>query len=199
MLRETKTEKGCGPQLLGNEQPSHGWGLDRLGEFAREQHQKIVDGEKDLVQAYWRLGQVLSLARKQFGHGHWGKFLAELDIHKTRASKARAIFHSFQSLEDVAGQSVEEAYECRKSRQEQGPRAAKRKPKGKGKLLKAFLKNVPNEAKALIDEAATMRPPEASQLVTAIDAAIEKLQRLRETLAAKATVATAGGGKRRSK
>jgi hypothetical protein len=199
MLKETKTEKGCGPQLLNDEQPSHSWDLDKLGEFAKEQHQKIVEGEKELAPAYWRLGEALDLARKQFNHGQWGKFLADLGIHKTRASKARAIFRSFQSLEDVAGQSVEDAYECRRSRQEQAPRAAKRKPKSKGNALKAFLKHVPKEAKALIDEAVTMRPPEASQLMTAIDAAIENLQRLRETLAAKATVATAAGSKKRSR
>ena len=125
--------------------------------------------------------------------------MADLGIDKTRAAKSRAIFRTFPSLQDVEGKSVEEAYECRKRRHEQTPRAAKRKPKSKGKALKAFLKHVPQEANALISEARTMRPPEANQLLTAIDAAIENLQRLRETLAAKATDAAAGGEKKPAK
>lgn len=199
MTNAIKLAESCGSQLLVDEQPSHDWDVDKLGEFAKKQHRLIVDGEQELVPAYWRLGQALSLARKQFARGQWGKYLDELGIHKTRASKARAIFRAFRSLNDVEGQSVEEAYACRSRRQEQAPRAAKRKPKGKGKALKAFLKDVPKGAEALIHEAVTMRPPEASQLITAIDAAIENLQRLRETLAAKATDAAAGGEKKPAK
>ena len=150
MTNMKKHEKSCEPQLLDDEQPSHSWGLDKLAEFAQEQHRIIVDGEKEQVPAYWRLGQALSLARKQFARGQWGKYLDELEIHKTRASKARAIFRSFQSPKDVAGKSVEEAYGCRDRRQEQGARLLKRKPVDRS--LKTFLGNVPKEAKTLIDQ-----------------------------------------------
>lgn len=199
MTNAIKLAESCGPQHLDEEQPSRTWGLEKLGEFAQRQQRRIVDGEQALTLVYWLLGQALDWARQQLTRGQWGAYLAELGIDKTRASKARAIFRAFRSLNDVEGQSVEEAYACRSRRQEQAPRAAKRKPKGKGKALKAFLKDVPKGAEALIHEAVTMRPPEASQLITAIDAAIENLQRLRETLAAKATDAAAGGEKKPAK
>ena len=199
MKNDAKIEKSCGPQHLDDERPSSNWGLDKLGEFARQQQRRIVDGEQELTFVYWKMGQALEFARKQLTHGQWGAYLGDLGIEKTRASKARAIFRTFPSLQDVEGKSLEEAYQCRERRQEQPQRAAKRKPKSKGKALKAFLGSVPKEAEAMLSQAATMQPPEARKLITAIDAAIENLQRLRETLAAQAAVAAEGGGKKPSK
>lgn len=198
MTNAIKLAESCDPQLLDDERPSRNWGLDKLGEFAQRQQRRIVDGEQALTLVYWLLGQALDFARKQLTQGQWGAYLAELGIDKTRASKARAIFRTFPSLQNVEGKSVEEAYEHRERRHEQTPRAAKRKPKSKGKALKAFLGSVPKEAEAMLCQAATMQPSEVHKLITAIDAAIENLQRLRETLAAKATDAAAGGEKKPS-
>ncbi|MEK6234594.1 MAG: hypothetical protein N2C14_07765, partial [Planctomycetales bacterium] len=77
--------KSCDPQLL-HEQPNEAWGVERLGEFAQARHREIEADEQSLAQAYWRLGLALNLARRQFSHGQWAKFLDELRIEKTRAS-----------------------------------------------------------------------------------------------------------------
>jgi len=61
----------------------------------------IVDGEKQLAPTYWRLGQALSLARKQFHYCQWDKYLKSLEFERTRAARARAIFNTFSTGQEV--------------------------------------------------------------------------------------------------
>jgi hypothetical protein len=93
--------------------PAYDWDLNRLGEFARREHQAILTGEKTLAPAYWRLGSALTMARRQLGRGRWLPFLETLGIEKTRSSKACAIFRTFESIERLTGFTVAEAYAAR--------------------------------------------------------------------------------------
>ncbi|MBI1311626.1 hypothetical protein GC176_10055 [bacterium] len=105
--------ESCGPQHLDDVFPSESWGTARLGQFAATQHCAIARRERALPRRYWRLGRALDLARDKVPHGEWNEFLEQHGIEKTRASKARAIYRSFDSEGDVTGLSVEEAYDQR--------------------------------------------------------------------------------------
>ena len=115
MATETAAKKSCGPQLSDNDLPSHDWDVDRLGDYAKRQYQVILKCEQTLAPYYWRLGQALSLARKNFNRGQWGQYLVSFGIDKTRSSKACAIFGAFPTSEAVESMSVEEAYQARRS------------------------------------------------------------------------------------
>jgi hypothetical protein len=113
MATKTKSPKSCGPKHLEEEAPSHDWELERLTEYAQRFHQLIADGERTLAPHYWRLGNALAIARKNFQHGQWQKYLASIEIDRTRSSKALAIFRTFSTVEALESRSVEEAYEAR--------------------------------------------------------------------------------------
>lgn len=102
---------GCGPKPF--EELSHGTPLARLTELASEVNATLTACDKSETPHYWLLGQILVLARKQVPRGEWAAYLTTLGIEKTRASKARAIYRAFQSLDETADLSVAEAYERR--------------------------------------------------------------------------------------
>lgn len=106
--------KGFDPQPLAN--PTADWSIERLGEYAAEQHRGMARDEQSLTVRYWRLGMALELARNKTSHGQWRHFLDAHHIDKTRASKARAIYASFSRAEELAGLTVEEAYALRDPR-----------------------------------------------------------------------------------
>ena len=107
--------KSCDPQLSAD-LPDATWGVEQLGQYAQAQERSIVEGECSLTALYWRMGNALELARHQFTQGQWGCFLSSLAIHKTRASKARAIYRTFASEAELAQLSVQAAYEQRERR-----------------------------------------------------------------------------------
>lgn len=113
MATKSKSPKALGPQHLPEESPAHDWELERLTEYAQRFHQLIADGERTLAPYYWRLGNALSIARKNFQHGQWQKYLTSVGIDRTRSWKALAIFRAFSTVEALESRSVEEAYEAR--------------------------------------------------------------------------------------
>jgi hypothetical protein len=110
----TTGEKGCGPQPSDNDLPSHSWTIDQLTAYAKREYGTILTNERTVAPSYWRLGCALNIARKNFSQGQWGQYLASLDIDKTRASKARSIFGTFSTVDEVEGRTVEEAYAARR-------------------------------------------------------------------------------------
>jgi len=108
--------KSCDPQLL-NKLPEESWDLETLAQYSRAQGDRINQAEQTLSLLYWRLGAALTYARRHFDHGQWSRYLEQLGIDRTRASKARAIFRTFRSEQFVAGLSVDEAYSKRKRTQ----------------------------------------------------------------------------------
>lgn len=110
MPRKDSIEKSRDSQLLPEGDPTSEWGLDHLDVYAQLQYRQIMDGEKTLTAAYWRLGRALVLAKQIFKHGCWGQHLKILGIDRTRAAKAAAIFKTFVKEGDVAGLRVDEAY-----------------------------------------------------------------------------------------
>jgi len=98
--KNERDAKSCGPQLFAEGEPSNEWGLEELGVYAQIQYHQILDGEKLLTPTYWRLGHVLVLAKKAFKHGKWSQYLKSLGIDATRASKARAIYRTFNNAEE---------------------------------------------------------------------------------------------------
>ncbi len=154
--RPSDDEK-CDSHHLDAAAPSHGWTLDQLTAAAREEWAAILTAEKTTTARYWRLGQVLHLARKQFAHGQWIGYLKELGIEKTRALKAMRIFETFSTAAQTAGLTVAEAY----ARRERRPRAARKQDQP------------PDDAQV---ENLTPRPrPSWSQFVTALIAEADRL------------------------
>lgn len=181
MSIQQRDGKSCESQLL-DEQPNKAWDVERLGEFARARHQEIDADEQSLARTYWQLGLSLNLARRQFSHGQWAKFLDELGIDKTRASKARAIHRSFDTENSVEGLSVQEAYRKRKRKsRKSGPKKKRRKSTNKHERVSIaeWLHDVCQQVDIFLDEVASADSDDAANALPAIDAAVEELNRLR--------------------
>ena len=181
MSIQQRDGKSCESQLL-DEQPNEAWDVERLGEFARARHQEIDADEQSLARAYWQLGLALNLARRQFSHGQWSKFLDELGIDKTRASKARAIQRSFDTENSVDGLSVQEAYRKRKRKSRKvGPKKKRRKSTNEHERVSIaeWLRDVCQQIDIFLDEVASTDTEDAANVLPAIDAAVEELNRLR--------------------
>jgi hypothetical protein len=103
--------------------PDATWGVDDLGRYAQRQDRTITEGEQLLTPCYWNLGHALELARRQFNYRQWGKFLSDLKVDATRASKARAIHRTFPTAEHVSDLSVKEAYQRRERKKRRRLRA----------------------------------------------------------------------------
>jgi hypothetical protein len=68
--------KSCAAQLLQSE-PLETWTVDELGAYSKAQHAEIDQREKAIAPVYWQLGKALNLARKNFAHGQWSRFLEQ--------------------------------------------------------------------------------------------------------------------------
>jgi len=119
---EHDCSKSFDSQLLSEGEPDAEWGIDQLNVFAQMRYRQLMDGEKSLTVAHWRLGHALVLVKKIFKHGHWGQHLKDLGIDKTRAAKATAIYKTFAKEEEVAGLRVDEAYARRKRKSKKADR-----------------------------------------------------------------------------
>lgn len=180
MKNRVPPSKSCDPQLLVH-LPQKDWDVQRLGQYAQAQHQAIEAHEQSLAADYWRLGLALNLVRDQFAHHQWDKFLEELGIDKTRASKARAICRTFPTEQAVEGLSVQEAYSLRE-RKPRKPAPKRQRKKREQKSFGDWLCDVCQKVDFFLDEAKFADPSESSALLPAIDAAIEELTKLRERL-----------------
>lgn len=187
-------EKSFEPQLLPAGPPTAEWGVEQLGVYAQLQHRIIVDGETSLAAVYWRLGHALGLARKDFSRGQWQGYLKKLGIDKTRASKARAIYRTFKEEEQVRGLSVDEAYGRRKrklakaKRRKSVRKATREQEVGE---LRTFFGYVSKRADALLDVAGFADPDDAQGLISAVRAAITRLEYLLHHLERQAGTGTA--------
>jgi hypothetical protein len=125
MSKNVIDRKFAAPQTLSNaDEPNNEWLPGQLATYAKEQYRQIIEGEKHLSRPYWRLGNALILAKKSFTHGQWIQYLEEQGIDPTRASKARAIYRTFDNEEAVASLTVDEAYSQRKRQQRRIPAQA---------------------------------------------------------------------------
>lgn len=138
--------------------PHEGWPLDQLNQYARAESSAITQSEQSVTAHYWQLGLALSLARRHFSHGQWGKFLEELGVDKTRASKACAIHRTFKQQELVEGLSVQEAYQ----RRERKPSTKTRRKMSTGGGFFQWLRDVCKHADFFLDEAACTEPNDAA-------------------------------------
>jgi hypothetical protein len=187
--------KSCGPQLFGGGEPNDEWGLEELNTYAQMQYRQILDGEKLLAPAYWRLGHALVLAKKAFKNGKWTQHLKDLGIDKTRASKARAIFGAFDKVEDVITLTVEEAYARRKRKRaaEQGEGAdGSVRPRQDVKRLRNSVSKIAKRTETVIDDAAFVLAKEAVILIPAVRKAIGRLKELLKFLQQQAASAPGG-------
>ena len=182
MTMNPEDEKSCDPQLFGDD-PTEEWGIERLGQYAQARHQEIEAEEQSLACTYWRLGLALNLARREFSHGQWTKFLDALGIDKTRASRARAIQRSFDTECSLEGMSVQEAYRCRKRKVRKPSANKERRKKSKQKTTMVdWLFDVCNKADLYCAEADFADSEEASSLLSVIENAVAELTRLQRRL-----------------
>lgn len=196
MSKDDEGEKCFGAKHFSDDEPNDTWSIEQLGERARQQHEVIVRGERDLAPAYWELGRALQIARRELRRGQWGRFLDEHGIHRVRACRARAIFRSHPTLEAVAELSVEEAYEARATRQfhrrrtkdestVQEDQSDPRLPREKTEAdLQTYLANVQRGADEFVDVAAFLERDRRAALFQAYRAALERLQFLGRMLGA---------------
>jgi hypothetical protein len=108
--------QSCDPQLIDTDLPSRSWGLDRLSAAAVDAYRRLLNDERFLTSHYWRLGHLLTLARKEFHRGQWGAYLKQLGIDKTRAAKAMRIYETFSTEQATSELTVAEAYDRRQRR-----------------------------------------------------------------------------------
>jgi hypothetical protein len=186
MSTDATPEKSSATKLFCGEEPDRSWPLERLGQRARELHQGILVSEQATAPAYWELGRVLELARKQLGRGVWGRQLAAWGINKVRASRARAIFRRFSTPGALSGRGVEEAYAERYRRQVHARRrtcdqeADEQPPKhhvgDDADQLATFLEDVRSKADRLIDVAGFMEHDRRTALFSSYQAALERFR-----------------------
>ena len=190
---EVNDAKSCGPQLFAEGEPSNEWGLEELGVYAQMQYRQILDGERLLAPAYWRLGHALKFAKKAFRHGKWTQYVKDLGIDKTRASKAGAIYRTFDGPDEVAKLTVEEAYAKRQRKQSAKPEDGidgGSQPKNVQRLRKS-VSSIGKRTDDVIHDAAFAAPEEAVILIPAVRKAIRQLQELLEYLERQAGAAPA--------
>ena len=173
------SEKSCDVQLIDSI-PQKDWEIDQLGSFARDQDQAIRRGEASLTKSYWRLGLSLNLTRRNFSRGQWGKYLEELGIDKTRASKACAIHRTLKSEARIGELTVREAYRHRQRK----PRklSSKRHRKKNSDGIAQWLMEVCRRADFYLDEASCADSDKAASLLPAVESAIGELTGLRDRL-----------------
>lgn len=190
MSAAAKTAKSFGPQDLTKavELPAAAWGVDRLQEFAVQQHKQIEAKEKRLTYLYWLLGAALSFLRKQFAHGQWERFLESAQITPTRAAKARAIYGAFDEVDKVQDLTVDEAYSRRKRKPPKSSTKTKRKAKtvaassNTPKTFQVSLHDVVEQAETFPSDCLQRFPERRQELLNALTAAIAKLEALRNRL-----------------
>ncbi|MHC4400605.1 MAG: hypothetical protein ACYTG0_13095 [Planctomycetota bacterium] len=199
---EAGSEKSCGLQLFADGEPSNEWGLEELSTYAQMQYRQILDGEKLLAPAYWRLGHALVLAKEAFRHGKWTQHLKDLGIDKTRASRARAIYRTFDKDEDVSGLTVEEAYAKRQRKEPAKPDKSAdgvARPKKDAQRLRKSVSSIGKRTGDVINDAAFAAPEEALILIPAVRKAIRQLQELLEYLEQQAGAAPADATAKKAK
>jgi len=187
MSSDTPDQRSCGlPQLLSTHTPTVEWLPEELKIYAQAQYRQIVDGEALLSRPYWRLGHALTLAKRSFHHGQWARYLADLGIDKTRASKARAIYRTFSREEDVAQLTVQEAYARRRQKEPSAPAASTTpqvvRPASTAPKLRTAVGKIARNVGTVIQDAAFTTSAEASVLIPAIRKAIRELETLLEFL-----------------
>lgn len=176
MESSSTADKSCGPQLFDPNEPSKKWGIKRLSDYAREQHAAIVKKERLLTPFYWRLGHALELARPDFNHGQWARFLKSQRIEKTRASKARAIYQAFGSAEEVARMSVEAAYKASRAKSSQQKTNQPTESGGLPAKLGKALTTVDSVAAKVMVNVADLPRPEKQALLDNLRQTISRLQ-----------------------
>jgi len=186
----TTTVKSCDSQLSSEEQcPNSEWSLDELANYAKTEHTTIQQAEESLAATYWRLGHALILAKRHFGRGQWGKYLAELGIEKTRSSRAMAIYRTFPDMAGLEGKSVDAAYKER----ERKKKSTGEKSKDDSDLenhdneetaddgedtLRAFLVRLHQDSERWVHEAAFVSQDESVELIDLVEQAMSVLQEI---------------------
>lgn len=196
MTKPPKNAKSCGTQLLPSEAPAHDWSLDRLSSAAASEYAAICAGERRHTAGYWRLGQLLSLARKQFHHGQWAAYLKHLAIDKSRAAKAMRIFETFATAEQTGQLTVAEAYEQRQRRPRAAKQTTKRKPASTPLAQREAARSWPEFAAVILaeverqrDEAEFLTPGEVTAALDEVSRAAAALHQLAERLRQRSVVA----------
>jgi len=181
MDHESSPDESCTPQHFTAGCPTHEGLPGQPCTYAQAQHQAILDEERELAVKCWRLGRALQLLRRSFNHGQWEQLLTQLDIEKTKASRARAIARTFEKEDALAGLTVKQAYDKR-PRKLRKPAPEPSEPKQETGRLGQFLDHVTRTADLFVDEAGFAEEAEAMSLLPAIEAAMQKLEQIRVLL-----------------
>jgi hypothetical protein len=181
-----RQRKSCTPQPLAGDPPSRDWDRARLAEYAKQQYQQIVAGEKTAASHYWRLGDALIIARRKSQHGEWSAYLTSLGIDKTRSSRACAIRRRFPSVDELIDKTVQEA--CAAARRTAPPKSQQEdEPDTKVSLsLHTTLAQTELQAAQAIEKITRLPVAAVRELLVAVRSAIDQLRsverQLREVL-----------------
>lgn len=178
------TERSCTAQLFPAGPPSGQWFPEQVLTYILVQHQVIVDSEHKLAVDYWRLGMALEVLRKTFNHGQWERFLKTSHLDKWRVFRARAIARTFHQESDLAGLTVQQAYD-RRSRKRRTSTTVLRSSPASARFAR-FLDHVGRLAERFIDDAGFAEPAHAAALLPAVTRVLAKFARIRRLLAEQA-------------
>ena len=180
MDNDPPDDKRCTEQHFQYGGPTAEWLPEQLIAYVHALKAAIDDDERGLAIKYWRMGIALNLLRRSFNRGHWERFLIGAKLDKTKASRARAIARTFEKESDLAGLTVRDAYGKRARKPH--PQAPATATRSKQPRLARFFQTVAREADALADEAGFAEQAAAAELLSAAEAALVNVQRLRDLL-----------------
>ncbi len=171
-MDNTNPNKSCTLQHLTTG-PNGEWNAEELAAYVYAVNLGIREDDEKLALRYWRLGVALSLLQNLVNHGQWEQLLANLQIEKTRAFRARKIARKFKKESHLAGLTLSKALE---NRSVKGPGGSS---KEESNDLGDFLDHVSKTAEFFIDDAGFVEESGATGLLPAADVAIAKLEQIR--------------------
>jgi len=150
-----------------------GWPLDRLGQRAELENERITGEEIEVTPYYWKLGVIMRLAKPCVDRGHWQHWLLAHGIAKVRAFRARTLAAAFPSREDLEGLTLGEAMMMAIKARQQKPNDVKRRARNRLKAMSAALVTIEDDLKDAGDSAS---------LIPLIDALAQRVASLRQAV-----------------
>ncbi len=176
----TSDPESCVPQDSSHATPAKQTTLNELRQQLQVVYGQIQEAEYRLSIMYWRLGRLLELARAHFKYGEWNGFLDSQGVDYSRASRARAIYRSFGAEAQVAEMTVDQAYSCRVRRTSRQRASNAAVPCAN--TVGALLQTITDDARSLAVECRSFTIDEAENALPQIDAVIDLLNELRQSL-----------------
>lgn len=161
--------------------PSVDWSRDELTKRAVMENETITDRQRD-ASHYWLLGKALLPIRADLADGPWTRWRQENEIERTRADRAMLLASAFDSPEQFANLSIDDASALARQISGIEPRQTPLEAKHRRRL-----RTMSDTLQASLDD---LSGPDAAQvrvrdeLLLAVDSAARLLRELRHAYVA---------------